>query len=527
MNGEITPGAMRNGTSASRPVYCDGGDESRMRTFGRRAREVALLAGAGAIAIFFFYFAGEAFYGGFNSDDLMNLHGAWTRGPVRNVIDSFLFFLPSPTYRPVGAVLYDVVFLLTGFQPLPYHIVCWALLLANLLLLYYWVTAITGKPGTAILAALLLSYHGELTNLYVWTGLCYDVLAFFFYYSAFVLYLYWPRRDGRIPRNGLLLWCALYILALRSKEMAVSLPVVVLLYELIFHPPRSRHALRHWITHEGLVPALGAIITLAFLIGRIGSPDSLIHNPAYRPHLSLRVYFDGISRYFWAIAYRPGPRFGMPLTLTVLGAWILLSIRSRVRLFAGLAFFAAILPVVFIWPRELDSIYVALPPVALFGASLITGAFRRIIMPKQLRPAFAFALTLVLLWHVHRPYRIERSRIRVEADRLDLTLSDLTALKPLFKPGTRVLVLRDFFPPNSAYSILFAARIAARTLQLDISRIDALPDPRLASALRGFDVILTVRDGHIRPMPKAEFDANCLEQIHTCTPLVTAPNPAR
>jgi hypothetical protein len=221
------------------------------------------------------------------------------------------------------------------------------------------------------------------------------------------------------------------------------------------------------------------------------------------------------------LTYQPVKNLSIAAAVLVLGGWLLLSIRSRERLFAGVAFLIGILPVVFIRPRNLDSIYAVLPAVTLFAASLITSVFTRIPMPRQLHAVAAFTVTLALLSYIHHPYRIKRTWIREEADRIGRTLSDITALH--LTPDARVLVLRDSFPPDAGYSILFAARIATRNLQLNISRIDTLPQPLAPDALRVYDVILSVRDGHLAVMPRPEFESQCLPRIHTCTPLLSPP----
>ena len=50
------------------------------------------------------------------------------------------------------------------------------------------------------------------------------------------------------------MFCALYILALDSKEMAVSFPASLIVYELLWHPPALQaKALRRWLTRQMVV----------------------------------------------------------------------------------------------------------------------------------------------------------------------------------------------------------------------------------------------------------------------------------
>jgi hypothetical protein len=471
-----------------------------------------VLAGGAIIASLFVLFVADTYYGGFNGDDLMNLYRAWERGLAGNLIDTALFFRFSPTFRPVGALLYERIFAFGGFHPLPFRAVCLTLLLINLALTYYWARLLSASRATALIAAALLTYHGEMISLYVWTGLCYDILCFFFYYSAFVLYLR-IRSDGTPPSlPGLLAWCALFILALGSKEMAVSLPVMLLLYEFFFQPAERRNL---------EIPLTGIGLTIIFLLGRVASSQSLIHLPAYRPHISLSIYLHSLARYLQMAVYGQGPSPGVVAVLAILAIWAVLSLRSRVRFFGGLLFLIGILPVAFIAPRGLDSVYVAAPGVALFLASLLTSGARRLPLPELARPAAAFALTLAVLVPIHWPYRVMRHRIREMPDKIDRTMADLRRL-PL-TPGTSALVLQDLFLPTTGWDIMFAARLATFNKELALRRIDTLEDPNNRAELSRYQLVVTVRDGHLSLMPQADFLANCLPQTSKCSPLLPPP----
>jgi len=425
-----------------------------------------VLAGGAILASLFVLFVADTYYGGFNEDDLMNLYRAWERGLSGNLIDTVVFFRFSPTFRPVGALLYERIFAFGGFHPLPFRMICLALLLSNLALTYYWASLLSGSRAAGLITTALLTYHGEMINLYVWTGLCYDILCFFFYYSAFILYLR-IRRNGAPPSLlGLLAWCALFILALGSKEIAVSLPVMVLIYEFLYHPTERRNL---------EIPLTGIALTLIFLLGRLAGSQSLIHIPAYRPHISLPIYLHSLARYLQMAVYGQGPSPGVVAVLAFLAIWAVLSLRSRDRLFGGLLFLIGILPVAFIAPRGLDSVYVAAPGAALFLASLLISGARRLPLPEFARPAAAFALTLAVLVPIHWPYRVMRQRIREMPDKIDRTMADLRRL-PLTR-GTSALVLEDLFLPTTGWDIMFAARLATFNKELALRSIDTLEDP--------------------------------------------------
>src|SRR5262245_56020616 len=160
---------------------------------------------------------------------MMNVYGAWFR------------FTNSD--RPMGALFYRVVFAGFGLNPLPYRIGCFLLLGVNLGLLYSFCRRLTGSREIALLACLLGAYHAQLADLYYSTGTVYDLLCYAFYYGAFVYYMK-VRDTGDVPgwlqTLGVL---ALYLGALLAKEMAVTLPVFLVIYDLLYD--RSRKGAVH------------------------------------------------------------------------------------------------------------------------------------------------------------------------------------------------------------------------------------------------------------------------------------------
>ncbi len=62
----------------------------------------------------------------------------------------------------------------------------------------------------------------------------FDVLCFTFYFAAFTYYLSFRTRGLPLTPMRIVVFLLLYVGALDSKEMAVTLPVMVLLYELIW-----------------------------------------------------------------------------------------------------------------------------------------------------------------------------------------------------------------------------------------------------------------------------------------------------
>src|ERR1035438_8115156 len=86
----------------------------------------APLLAALAIGGILLAFAGDGIGAYFTPDDMMNLYVSWS-APAVELLHSD---------RPMGALVYRLLFACFGLHPLPYRLVCFSLLLANLALLY-------------------------------------------------------------------------------------------------------------------------------------------------------------------------------------------------------------------------------------------------------------------------------------------------------------------------------------------------------------------------------------------------------
>jgi hypothetical protein len=67
-------------------------------------------------------FGADGIGGHFTGDDMMNLYGAWSGSPAEVLLGQ----------RPLGALVYRGLFALSGLPPLPFHLVCFSLLMVNL-----------------------------------------------------------------------------------------------------------------------------------------------------------------------------------------------------------------------------------------------------------------------------------------------------------------------------------------------------------------------------------------------------------
>ena len=244
-----------------------GGDKNRLVA-------VALAA----IAVWFLYFAHGGLQAGLSGDDLMNLYGYLQKPASTMRLDNLRFW--STAYRPLGAFFYVPLYRLFGMNPLPYRVACFTILGLNLVLLYRFCACLTNSREIAFVATFLASYHAWFVDLYYSSGTIYDLLCYSLYMTAFLVYA-GIRARGRTPGPRALIGIAFsYVLALDAKEMAVTLPLLFLLYEIIFHTGGLRNP-RVWLMREPRMAWITGAIKLIYVAGKLTGPGSLAKNPAY------------------------------------------------------------------------------------------------------------------------------------------------------------------------------------------------------------------------------------------------------
>lgn len=137
-------------------------------------------------------------------------------------------------YRPMQSLTYMLCYGLSGLSPWGFHLVSVLLHGAVVLLAYRLLLRLDVAGPVALAAAGLFAVHPVHTESVTWVAGVPDVLCAGFYLLA--LYLYWGWRSRLSPLSPVSLAGAAvaYFLALLSKEMALTLPVLVLALEWLY-----------------------------------------------------------------------------------------------------------------------------------------------------------------------------------------------------------------------------------------------------------------------------------------------------
>ena len=454
--------------------------------------------------VYLFAFAGDGLRAPLTGDDLMNTYQYWSR-PLGEVIKESLLFFPAEIARPLGALFYSPLFALFGLNPLPYRIVCLSLLLGNLALLYVFCFRLSRSREVGVVACLIGAYHAHLGDLYYNSGTIYDLLCFTFYYLA-LIYYFRIRDRGTYPgawQSVALL--TLYIAALDAKEMAVTLPVLLVAYELLYHPPKAA-LLRIWIVREGRFLWLTVPVTIAYILSRIAGPHRVTTNPAYYPHISLNAFMTGWRHYINYLFYN-SIQFGRTWIIILwiallMVAWIA---RRRELLFAWLTIMVGVLPVIFIEPRGLYAIYMTLPGWYLFAAVLVVRLRDLLIRYSHIalsafqidaRQLALFLVVLLFMIPVHRNQKLYAPVAPAAKDPARLVYEHLVAKRPPMPPGAAILFLSDPFEPYD-YTLTFLFRLHYHDKEIRVDRVKFLGAEPDAEAKKEYQHIFTFAGGTV------------------------------
>ncbi|HEU0119911.1 MAG TPA: glycosyltransferase family 39 protein [Bryobacteraceae bacterium] len=405
-----------------------------------------LLCGA---AVYLFALTYRCLSHGFDTDDMMNLFGAWHRLPDQ--------------VRPVGALFYRVVFEIAGFRPLAFHLADFALIVLNLYLLTRLLQRLGRNPSITAAAVCFGCFQGTMWMIYASTGMVYDVLCATFFYAAILVAL---ERPSWWPVIG-----ALHLLALGSKELGAGLPAVLLAIHFLHRPLR-------W-TAIGVT----TLCSLGFAAQRFLIPGPLTGHPAYTPVLTMDRLLENITVYTNMLFSFQIPFHAWSAAVFWLSLFALAAVFRCRRMLLGLLFFwFALGPMLTATPRHAG--YVFYVPFA--GLALAVGALAirlRALAPpvRFVRPAMAAAFLLLVVF-VHLKQR-KAAFARGEHPAGMPVIRELAMVRLPLAQGQRVLLLNS---PGIGYSYL-----GTFTLSLTHRVRDLTVDERPAGSPQdGYDHVL-------------------------------------
>lgn len=313
--------------------------------------------------------------GFFYEDDFDNLANA------RQVELSYYFFAlvrpmiaPDSVFRPVPDFYYYVMSRVAPLHFPPYIRIIQAIHLGNVLMVWLLARSLGASRLGACAATLLFAFHAAMFQIYWRPMYVFDLVCATFVLLTVLTYL----------RGGLLLSLVFFWLALKSKEMAVFLPLVLIAYECFFGK-------RRWLR-------AAPFLAISTLFGLWALAYNVHRDDAYSLRFSPAAIWTCTLYYAEKLVSAP--------------AWIGLAAIAVIFIFArhrlvriGLVTFFSLMLVLLVLPGRISGAYLY---TASIGLALAIAALTR---PVWLAVFFAFWIP----WN-YRQLRVERKAELAAAD---------------------------------------------------------------------------------------------------------------
>ena len=180
---------------------------------------------------------GNSLFNGFVYDDIgtivENEHIAdfWTNLPAFFTSSYFKIAGIEASYRPIATFSYYVLYAIFGLNPVGYHLFSLLVHILNVIMVYLLMNRLQKNKVTSLFAGLLFACHPALTEAVNCISYNEDLLAAFFFLAALLFYI---RADDAGQRAGVKYYplsLFFFLSGLLSKEMAIALPAVILVYD--------------------------------------------------------------------------------------------------------------------------------------------------------------------------------------------------------------------------------------------------------------------------------------------------------
>jgi hypothetical protein len=271
-------------------------------------------------------------HGYFDTDDFHNIYWAATGPVLRRVVGAVLPW--PPLFRPAGLLVYRIVSKAADLDPVPYHAVLLLFHAANVVLVYQVARRAASSERVGAFASSLYLLPVAFISTFWKFGEIFDLLSTVFFLLAFWAFLALP--DGW--RKTFLVVLS-FMIACRAKEMAITLPAVLVSYDVFMGEGRLR---RHLAMHATLV-------TLAIVFAAGFRPAAALPSTApYHLDIRLGALIENGGWYARAL-WGASPGSAKSFVILCIGVLaITLACRDRLLGFAASFVPITLLPVIFL-----------------------------------------------------------------------------------------------------------------------------------------------------------------------------------
>ena len=397
-------------------------------------------------------------------DDFNNLF--WVQRATLGQMVGHIVNPVSSYFRPVGMLCYWLLLQFSGLHPAPYHWVAWSLHTANTALVYLILKRLTKARSGAAVGAMLFATEAVYAKIYWDFGTIFELLAGFFCFVGILLWVSERRDWWQVILASLAL-----LLAMKAKEVAVTLPLAFVIYDLLLWGNCVRTLAAQWLLPCGLSLWYG--LTKAAAMRGIATTD------AYYMTVNGSTLGAGFTTYGNMLLQTkfPWQAWGTLDTALLL---ICVLLRNRLALFFLSWIFITFLPVIFLVNHRF-AFYWYLPFFGVSGLAAIVAKHVADMIEKRnptwLAAAGGYCVFALLcfgtfIWHrdATRPHR---ARVRQRAQEYR---GFVTGLEALPSPSRREVLYFDSKPSHfNQTNLLSATQVALRRTDVGAELVSEFP----------------------------------------------------
>lgn len=153
------------------------------------------------------------------------------------IMDIFSSYVLS-NYHPLTVLLFALELKVFGLDPSGFHSVSLVLHLINVVLVFFLFQLLGFRKKIIIPVCLLFAIHPMHVESIAWIAEQKDLLYALFFIASLISYLVWIKREKK-PK-WLILSIVFFALSLLSKSMAVTLPLILILFDWYLDRLRSK-----------------------------------------------------------------------------------------------------------------------------------------------------------------------------------------------------------------------------------------------------------------------------------------------
>ncbi len=276
---------------------------------------------------------------------------------------------PSAEYfRPLGMLVYWFALRLFDRDPLPYHLVMWALHALNVGLVYFVLKSFTESRAGAAAGALLYVCPPAFNDIFWNFGTIFELTGAALFFTGMLL---WQRKQRTV--FVVLGSVGLFFCALKAKEMAITLPAVWVAQDLLLRRPLKWKDLSY-VVLPGLVGVWYGLQKLS----EMRAPD--MSQPYY---MDLRgIVMGGGFGFYFDTLFQTNIRWEQWSVGFAVLLILFLVMKRRLAAFFQIYVFITFLPLIFLVNHR-DPFYWYIPMFGVCGlAALLTRAIASILTSR-------------------------------------------------------------------------------------------------------------------------------------------------